>query len=97
MTPGGPASHVSPVGDLAVLFVMATEQEYGTHLRRLITPLITGVGPVEAAAATAAALGALQAVGKLPDLVFSLGSAGSRTLPTAYATTCWAAPRRRSR
>jgi len=80
MTTHDPARHVQQIGDLAVLFVMATEQEYGPHLRRLITPLITGVGPVEAAAATAAALARLE---RLPDLVFSLGSAGSRILEHA--------------
>ena len=32
-----------------VLFVMAVDAEYGEHLRRRITPLMTGVGPVEAA------------------------------------------------
>ena len=66
-----------------MLFVMATEQEYGNDLRHLITPLITGVGPVEAAAATAAALAQLAAAGTAVDLVFSLGSAGSRTLTHA--------------
>lgn len=71
------------VGPLTVLFVMATEQEYGPHLQARIRPLITGVGPVEAAAATAAALAALECSGRRPDLVFSLGSAGSRTLEHA--------------
>src|SRR5678816_2825278 len=65
-----PQSHVSRMGDLRVLFVMATEQEYGEHLRRVITPLVTGVGPVEAAAATGATLGSLAAGNALPDLVF---------------------------
>lgn len=78
---GAPPVHT--FGNLAVLFVMATEQEYGVHLRRVITPVMTGVGPVEAAAGTAAALAALQAQGRLPDLVFSLGSAGSRKLEHA--------------
>jgi adenosylhomocysteine nucleosidase len=62
---------------------MATEQEYGPNLQARIRPLITGVGPVEAAAATAAALAALDEAGRRPDLVFSLGSAGSRTLDHA--------------
>ncbi len=75
--------HLSHMGNLAVLFVMATEQEYGHDLRRLITPLITGVGPVEGAAATAAALAGLAAGGTRVDLVFSLGSAGSRRLDHA--------------
>lgn len=79
----GPESHVSDMGRYRVLFVMATEQEYGPELRRLITPLVTGVGPVEAAAATGAALGALAGRDALPDLVFSIGSAGSRTLDHA--------------
>jgi adenosylhomocysteine nucleosidase len=70
-------------GDIAILFVMATEQEYGAELRKRIAPLITGVGPVEAAAATAEALAILSAAGELPDLVFSLGSAGSRKLDHA--------------
>ncbi len=77
------APHLSHMGNLAILFVMATEQEYGHDLRRLITPLITGVGPVEGAAATAAALAHLADAGQKPDLVFSLGSAGSRTLTHA--------------
>jgi adenosylhomocysteine nucleosidase len=74
---------VETFGGLAVLFVMATEQEYGEHLKKRFRPLITGVGPVESAAATAAALGALDSVGKPPSLVFSLGSAGSRKLEHA--------------
>ena len=72
-----------PIADLAVLFVMATEQEYGPALRARIRPLVTGVGPVEAAAETAAALATLRHRGRLPDLVFSLGSAGSRRLDHA--------------
>jgi len=67
-------------GSRRVLFVMAAEAEYGPHLRRLFTPLLTGVGPVEAAVATAVALSRFQVAGTLPDLVVSLGSAGSRTL-----------------
>ena len=78
-----PFRHVHDMGGLSVLFVMATEQEYGPHLQRLIAPLNTGVGPVEAAAVTAATLASLAHHGRLPDLVFSLGSAGSRTLDHA--------------
>jgi len=59
---------------------MAAEAEYGPHLRRLFTPLMTGVGPVEAAVAVGAELARLQGQGALPDLVVSLGSAGSRRL-----------------
>lgn len=63
-----------------VLFVMATEAEYGPHLQRMFTPLMTGVGPVEAGVRLAAALAELKCRGTLPDLVVSLGSAGSRRL-----------------
>ena len=63
-----------------ILYVMAVEQEYGPALRTRFSPLFTGVGPVEAAATVAAALAALEAAGKLPSLVVSVGSAGSRRL-----------------
>jgi adenosylhomocysteine nucleosidase len=63
-----------------ILFVMAAEAEYGPNLRRLFVPLMTGVGPVEAAVALSGTLSRLEAHSSLPDLVFSLGSAGSRTL-----------------
>jgi len=68
---------------LSVLFVMATEQEYGSELKQRIAPLVTGIGPVEAASVTAATLAELKAANALPDLVFSLGSAGSRNLEHA--------------
>jgi adenosylhomocysteine nucleosidase len=62
---------------------MATEPEYGDGLRQRIQPLMTGVGPVEAAAATAHALALHQAAGVPIDLLVSLGSAGSRRLEHA--------------
>lgn len=67
-------------GGRRVLFVMAAEAEYGPELKRRFTPLMTGVGPVEAGIVTAAALFRLDQSGARPDLVVSLGSAGSRTL-----------------
>jgi len=63
-----------------VLFVMAAPAEYGPHLQARFTPLMTGVGPVEAAVELTAALAAMAAESRLPDLVVSLGSAGSRVL-----------------
>lgn len=63
-----------------VLFVMAAQAEYGPHLRRLFTPVMTGVGPVEAGVRLGAELAWLKSEKALPDLVVSLGSAGSRTL-----------------
>lgn len=65
---------------LSVLFSMATEQEYGPALRAVIAPQITGVGPVEAAAATSHALAHHMHAGRPVDLIISLGSAGSRLL-----------------
>lgn len=63
-----------------VLFAMAAEAEYGPHLKARFTPLMTGVGPVEAAIELTSALTGLRDQGALPDLVVSLGSAGSRRL-----------------
>lgn len=71
---------LSRLGPITVLYVMATEQEYGPALRTRIKPLITGVGPVEAAVGTTAALAELAQADSLPDLVISLGSGGSQTL-----------------
>lgn len=70
------------VGDRQILYVMAADPEYGPHLKARFKPLICGVGPVEAAAAVAARLGALaaEADAVLPDCIISLGSAGSNTL-----------------
>lgn len=70
-------------GPATALCVMAAEPEYGPALRARIRPLICGVGPVEAAIATTAALAELAAEEALPDMVLSLGSAGSRTLDHA--------------
>lgn len=74
---------LSSFGPKTALCVMAAEPEYGPALRARIRPLITGVGPVEAAAGVARALAELQAENALPDLIISLGSAGSRTLDHA--------------
>jgi adenosylhomocysteine nucleosidase len=68
------------VAGFPVLYAMAADAEYGPHLRQRFVPLMTGVGPVEAAVSVTAALSALAAAGHLPALVVSLGSAGSRVL-----------------
>ncbi|WP_424943540.1 5'-methylthioadenosine/S-adenosylhomocysteine nucleosidase [Aliiroseovarius crassostreae] len=75
-----PIYPVTRFGDVSVLFVMAADAEYGPHLQKRFTPLITGVGPVEGAVVTTAALADMRAAGTLPDLVISLGSAGSAKL-----------------
>lgn len=63
-----------------ILYVMAVANEYGPHLRSRIDPLMTGVGPVEAAVVLSAELARLEIEGRLPHLLVSLGSAGSRVL-----------------
>ena len=63
-----------------ILYVMATDHEFGPALRSRISPLVTGVGPVEAAAAVTERLTRLAVEDKLPLLVVSLGSAGSAQL-----------------
>jgi adenosylhomocysteine nucleosidase len=71
---------LSTVAGRRVLFVMAAEAEYGPHLRRRFEPLLTGVGPVEAGVRLGAELAWAAASGLSPDIVVSLGSAGSRVL-----------------
>jgi adenosylhomocysteine nucleosidase len=73
--------HMTQSDDL--LFVMATEPEFGPALKRRFVPLICGVGPVEAATGLAAELARRHTRGQLPRFVISLGSAGSRTLEQA--------------
>lgn len=70
-------------GAVTVLTVMAAPAEYGEHLRARIDPLMTGIGPVEGAVVLSSALARLEASGKTPDLIVSLGSCGSRTLEHA--------------
>ena len=88
-----PAPDIALVGGRRVLFVMAAAAEYGPHLRRRIRPWMTGIGPIEAALETSLALSALARGGGLPDLVVSLGSAGSRVLEQgavyAAASVAW--------
>ncbi|NML75171.1 5'-methylthioadenosine/S-adenosylhomocysteine nucleosidase [Rhizobium sp. S-51] len=68
------------VSGKSILFVMAVDAEYGPFLRSRIDPLMTGVGPVEAAVALTRTLAKLEEEGERPDLVVSLGSAGSARL-----------------
>ncbi|MGL4489341.1 MAG: 5'-methylthioadenosine/S-adenosylhomocysteine nucleosidase [Rhizobiaceae bacterium] len=75
-----PTDLITNIAGKSVLFVMAVDAEYGPHLRTRFTPLMTGVGPVEAAMVLSSFLTHLDAQNALPDLVISLGSAGSRHL-----------------
>ena len=70
-------------GSVRVLPVMAAPLEWGDHLRARIDPLMTGIGPVEAAVILTAALARLEAGGERPDLIVSLGSCGSPKLDHA--------------
>ncbi len=74
-----PFVHRTP-GAADILYVMAAPLEYGPHLKSRINPLMTGVGPVEAAIAVTEALTTLKAANKMPAIVVSLGSAGSARL-----------------
>ncbi|WP_187972903.1 5'-methylthioadenosine/S-adenosylhomocysteine nucleosidase [Aquibium microcysteis] len=77
--PSGPP----PFKDVAgrrILYVMAAAAEYGPHLQARFQPLMTGVGPVEAAVEVTRALALIERTDRAPDLVVSLGSAGSRVL-----------------
>src|SRR5688572_13230275 len=77
-----PFAHRKP-GVPDVLYVMAAEAEYGPHLKARISPLVCGVGPVEAAIAVTAKLADLARSDRLPQVVVSLGSAGSARLEQA--------------
>lgn len=74
---------MKPIAGKNVLFVMAADAEYGVFLRTRISPLMTGVGPVEAAVVLTRELARLSSHDDLPDLVVSLGSAGSARLEQA--------------
>ncbi len=76
-----PDFSIETLGGRRVLFVMAVGAEYGPHLQVRFSPLMTGVGPIEAALVTGVALHDLALKDALPDLVVSLGSAGSRICP----------------
>lgn len=71
------------VGGKSVLYVMAADAEYGPHLQALFRPVMTGVGPVEAAVTLTRVLTELVLDGRKPDLVVCLGSAGSAKLEQA--------------
>lgn len=67
--------------ELSVLYVMASRSECGKCLQARIDPFMIGIGPVEAGVNLTAELARLAHNDSLPDLVVSLGSAGSSTLP----------------
>lgn len=74
------SDRLKQTGGKSILYVMAAEAEYGPALKALFTPVMTGVGPVEAAVQLTRALTELALDGRKPDLVVSLGSAGSAML-----------------
>lgn len=72
---------IKTIAGKRLLYVMATEAEYGPYLNSLFLPLMIGIGPVEAAINLTRVLTLFEQQGELPDLIVSLGSAGSATLP----------------
>ena len=54
------------VGTRTILYVMAAPLEYGPHLKSRINPLMTGIGPVEAAIVDEKAVGRLELANALP-------------------------------
>jgi adenosylhomocysteine nucleosidase len=74
------SDRLKQAGGKSILYVMAAEAEYGPALKALFTPVMTGVGPVEAAVQLTRVLTELTLDGRKPDLVVSLGSAGSALL-----------------
>lgn len=72
--------HLITLSGHRVLFLMAVDAEYGPELRKRIKPVMTGVGPIEAAMAAALILHKLTAANHRPDVVVCLGSAGSQRL-----------------
>jgi adenosylhomocysteine nucleosidase len=73
--------HDAGKAPVRILFVMATDAEYGAELKSLgVSPAIVGVGPIEAAINTTALLRDMEREGQLPDLVINMGSGGSRQL-----------------
>ena len=80
MSRNRPSAPLAGLGGKSVLFVMAATQEYGPHLQKRFTPFVCGVGPVESALKTGVELAAHLSADARPDLVVSLGSAGSRVL-----------------
>ncbi|MEM9677520.1 MAG: 5'-methylthioadenosine/S-adenosylhomocysteine nucleosidase [Pseudomonadota bacterium] len=72
------------VGETGILYVMATDAEYGEHLRARIDPFICGVGPVEAASNLAVAMASADLATDKVDVVVSLGSAGSNRLQQGH-------------
>ena len=77
---GAAVMKIEKWGGTRILFQMAAAPEYGPHLQTRIQPLMTGIGPVEAAVVMAATLEGLARDAALPDLVVSLGSAGAARL-----------------
>ncbi|MFD1197997.1 5'-methylthioadenosine/S-adenosylhomocysteine nucleosidase [Brucella gallinifaecis] len=71
---------IKTIAGKRLLYVMATEAEYGPYLGSLFSPLMIGVGPVEASVNLTRILADYEKQGELPDLVISIGSAGSATL-----------------
>lgn len=69
------------IDGVSILTLIAASSEYGEKMQQsAINPHFIGVGPIEAAFQTTKILMQKQATHKLPDVIFSIGTAGSDTL-----------------
>ena len=69
------------INGIRIMTLMAAQAEFGDHMKLAgIDPTFIGVGPIEASYNTTKAI--MNAIGedKKPDIIFSVGSAGSSTL-----------------
>jgi adenosylhomocysteine nucleosidase len=72
------------INGVSVLTLIAAQSEYGTKMTAAgIQPEFIGVGPIEASFNTSKTLMQKQFDNKLPDIIFSVGTAGSATLNQA--------------
>jgi adenosylhomocysteine nucleosidase len=73
------------INGISILTVIAAQSEYGVKMTELgINPEFIGVGPLEAAFRTTQILTQKQFNNTLPDVIFSVGTAGSNSLKQAH-------------
>ncbi|MEM6603548.1 MAG: 5'-methylthioadenosine/S-adenosylhomocysteine nucleosidase [Pseudomonadota bacterium] len=69
------------INGIRIMTLMAAEAEYGDYMKAAeINPKIIGVGPIEAAFNTTRFIMEAIQADKKPDIIFSVGSAGSNIL-----------------
>lgn len=69
------------INGVSILTLIAAKAEYGQALQQIVPDAhIIGVGPIEATFSTTKILMQLHSENKLPDIIFSIGTAGSLIL-----------------